>query len=123
MFECACVGLVEQIENGHIEEKKTYEMLENWLKPMKENSVDTIVLGCTHYPLIDHIIKKIMGENIILIETGDAIANRLICLSENKGHKNLGELKISVCHTGLINNNMIKMILQNENIEVRNCTI
>jgi len=123
LFECACVGLVEQIENGHIEEKKTYEMLENWLKPMKENSVDTIVLGCTHYPLIDHIIKKIMGENIILIETGDAIANRLICLSENKGHKNLGELKISVCHTGIINNNMINMILQNENIEVRNCTI
>ena len=73
-----------------------------------------------HYPLIDHIIKKKnYGENIILIETGDAIANRLICLRWNKGHKNLGELKKSVCHTGIINNNMINMILQNENIEVR----
>lgn len=123
LFECACVGLVEQIENGHIEEEKTYKMLENWLKPMKDNCVDTIVLGCTHYPLVDAIIEKIMGKGIVLIETGDAIANRLLSLSSKKGHLNEGKLEISVCHTGNINTNMIKTILQNENLEVRNCTI
>ena len=90
---------------------------------MKQNGVDTIVLGCTHYPLVDEIIKKIMGNDITLIETGNAIANRLKLLSEELGHKNQGKLKISVCFTGEINKQMIEKILKNKNIEVRKCTI
>ena len=90
---------------------------------MKNDNVDTIVLGCTHYPLIDFVIKKIMGDDITLIETGDAIANRLKILSEEKGHINEGPLKINVCHTGEINRFMIDKILNNKNIEVRKCAI
>jgi len=123
LYEQACVGLVEQIENGEINSLKTFLMLQNWLIPMKENSVDTIVLGCTHYPLIEKLIRDIMGEDISLIETGDAIANRLLFLSEQKGHKNLGELKILILHTGNININMVQTILENDNIEIRKCEI
>lgn len=123
LYECACVGLVEQIENGEINSLKTYEMLETWLKPMKEAKVDTIVLGCTHYPLIDEVIKKIMGEGINLIETGDAIANRLKILSLQKGHENEGNLNIAIYHTGNIKIDMISRILNNENIEIRKCEI
>ena len=123
LYEQACIGLVEQIEKGEINTNKTYKMLENWLKPMKENSVDTIVLGCTHYPLVEKVIKKIMGEDIVLIETGDAIANRLLSLSEKKSHKNIGNLTILICYTGPININMIENIIENKNIEVRKCTI
>uniref|UniRef100_UPI0040481906 glutamate racemase n=1 Tax=Aliarcobacter sp. TaxID=2321116 RepID=UPI0040481906 len=123
LYEQACVGLVEQIEKGEIDSKETFDMLKNWLLPMKENSVDTIVLGCTHYPLIDQIIKKIMGDDITLIETGNAIANRLKLLSEEKGHINKGALNINVCHTGEINRYMIDKILDNKNIKVRKCTI
>jgi glutamate racemase len=123
LYEQSCIGLVEQIEKGEIDSQKTFDMLEKWLNPMKANNVDTIVLGCTHYPLVDSVIKKIMGENINLIETGNAIANRLLALSSNKGHKNEGILKISICYTGQININMIERILENKNIEVRNCTI
>jgi glutamate racemase len=123
LFEQACIGLVEQIEKGEIDSKKTFDMLEKWLRPMKEKNVDTIVLGCTHYPLVDDIIRQIMGEDITLIETGDAIANRLKLLSEEKGHLNEGKLDINVCHTGQINRFMIDKILDNKNIEVRKCTI
>lgn len=123
LFEQACIGLVEQIEKGEIDSKKTFDMLENWLRPMKEKNVDTIVLGCTHYPLVDDIIRQIMGKDITLIETGDAIANRLKLLSEEKGHLNEGKLDINVCHTGQINRFMIDKILDNKNIEVRKCTI
>ena len=123
LFEQACIGLVEQIEKGEINSEKTHQMLEKWLNPMKENNVDTIVLGCTHYPLISSIIKKIMQENINLIETGNAIANRLLSLSLQKGHINQGTLNISICHTGKININMIEKILENKNIQIRNCTI
>lgn len=58
LYEQACPGLVQQIENGDIEGEKTFEMLKNWLKPMSEKGVDTIVLGCTHYPLVGNVIKK-----------------------------------------------------------------
>jgi len=123
LFEQACPGLAMQIEKGEINTLTTYKMLEEWLIPMKEANVDTIVLGCTHYPLISQTIKKIMGEDITLIQTGDAIAKRLLSLSEEKGHKNIGDLKVTVLHTGLINLDMIQNILENKNIEVRKCEI
>ena len=123
LYEQACIGLVEQIEKGEIDTKETFDMLQKWLHPMKNENVDTIVLGCTHYPLVEDLIKKIMGNNITLIETGDAIANRLKILSELKGHINEGPLSINVCHTGLINIYMVNKILDNKNIEVRKCTI
>lgn len=123
LHEQACVGLVEQIEKGLINTKETFNMLEKWLEPMKKNRVDTIVLGCTHYPLVSSIIKEIMNNNITLIETGDAIANRLKFLSEQKGHLNEGILKINICHTGIINKNMIEKVLNNKNIKLRKCTI
>ena len=123
LYEQACVGLVEQIEKGEINSPKTFDMLAKWLEPMKKNGVDTIVLGCTHYPLVDEVIRKVMGNDITLIETGNAIANRLKLLSEEKGHLNQGNLEISVYHTGEINKQMIEKILENKNIEVRKCTI
>lgn len=123
LFECACAGLVDKIENDEIYSDETFKMLENWLLPMKQNEVDTIVLGCTHYPLVDEIIKKIMGKKINLIETGDAIANRLLTLSSLKGHKNKGELNISVFYTGNIKENMVKKILENQKYEIRKCEI
>ena len=123
LYEQACIGLVEQIEKGEIDTKETFDMLQKWLHPMKNENVDTIVLGCTHYPLVEDLIKKIMGNDITLIETGNAIANRLKLLSEEKGHLNQGKLEICVYHTGEINKQMIEKILENKNIEVRKCTI
>ncbi len=112
VFEQACEGLVEQIEDGKISHKETFSMLSSWLKPMKNNSVDTIVLGCTHYPLVSDLIKEIMGAKIQLIETGSAIAKRLENLSLQNGHTNNGELSIEVFYTGEIKKDMINMILQ-----------
>jgi glutamate racemase len=77
LHEQACPGLVERIEAGEIDTPKTTAMLEAWLAPMRQAKVDTIVLGCTHYPLAAEAIRRIMGTEITLIETGDAIARRL----------------------------------------------
>ncbi len=77
LFEQACPGLVEQIESGKLNDKKTYDMLKHWLHPMKKAGVDTIVLGCTHYPIASKQIREIMGNEVVLIETGNAIAERL----------------------------------------------
>lgn len=127
LIEQACPGLVEQIEKGEVFHNITIDMLKNWLEPMIKSNVDTIVLGCTHYPLVSHTIKSIMGESINLVETGPAIANRLIDLSIKKGHVNEGLLEILIYHTGEINKNMVDMIFKdykdNKNIDVRKCEI
>lgn len=112
LFEQACPGLVEQIELGKIDTLDTVKMLENWLIPMKRNSVDTVVLGCTHYPLISNTIKQIMGEDIKLIHTGEAIAKRLKELSSYEGE---GEVEVFVYFTGEINTTMVGNILKNWN--------
>lgn len=111
VHESACAGLVNQIEDGKIKDKQTFDMLQKWLEPMKLNSVDTIVLGCTHYPLVSQIIKEIMGAETKLIETGTAIAKRLKDLSFENGHNKKGSLKITVFYTGNIKKDMINMIL------------
>ncbi|MGM0520383.1 MAG: glutamate racemase [Campylobacterota bacterium] len=123
LYEQACAGLVEQIENGKINQNKTRNMLENWLVPMKKKGVDTIVLGCTHYPLVSKVIKSIMENRITLIETGSAIAKRLLYLSCEKGHKNIGDIEIFICHTGKINKTMINEIFKDKKIEIRKCKI
>ena len=123
LFEQACVGLVQQIEKGETKALQTYSMLENWLKPMLHNRVDTIVLGCTHYPLVKQTIKDIMGEDIILIDTGDAIAKRLMDLSQNAGHINEGDLDILVLYTGDIKSDMVKIILKKSKFKIRKCEI
>lgn len=123
LFECACYGLVDKIENDEIETIETFSMLEKWLTPMKNSGVDTIVLGCTHYPLIEKNIKRIMGENINIIQTGDAIAKRLLSLSSLNGHINFGDLSLMVLCTGNIKKNMVKDILRNQEYEIRECEI
>jgi len=123
LYEQACIGLVEQIEKGEINSKKTFDMLEKWLTPMKKDNVDTIVLGCTHYPLVKNTIKDIMGEDVLLIDTGDAIAKRLMILSQNAGHINEGDLDILVLYTGTINSDMVKAILKKRKFEIRKCEI
>ena len=114
LFEQACPGLVEQIEQGKIDHPQTQEMLEAWLHPMRENDVDTVVLGCTHYPLVADMIEKIMQRELNLIHTGEAIAKRLLVLGEEKGHKNEGELTLAIYSTDSIATHLVSGIIGKE---------
>jgi len=111
VFEQACDGLVQQIEKGETDTLKTISMLEHWLAPMREASVDTIVLGCTHYPLVSKAIKQVMGYSVELVQTADAISKRLLSLLEEKGHTNNGETKLHIASTGDIKPSMVEHIL------------
>jgi len=114
LYEQACPGLVEQIEKGEANSPKIYAMLESWLKPMRDADVDTIVLGCTHYPLVAQAVDEVMGRKLILIDTGDAIAKHLLARSKEKGHQNEGELHIYLYHTGTICFDFVKKILKQD---------
>ncbi len=72
VFSAACPLFVPLVEHGHVGESDelTITAARRYLTPLKEKGVDTLILGCTHYPLIAPIIKKVMGERVTLIDSG-----------------------------------------------------
>lgn len=72
-----CPGLVEQIESGEFDSDKTRCLVEEFTRPLLAAGADTIVLGCTHYPLIKTLIREVVGGQINIIETGPAVAQQL----------------------------------------------
>ncbi len=73
----ACPGLVELIEAGETDGNKTQKLLQRYLQPLLDAGVDTLVLGCSHYPLIHQQIQSLVGEKIELVETGAPVAREL----------------------------------------------
>lgn len=66
----ACPLFVPLVENGYIDNQVAELVAEEYLQPLKEYNVDTLIMGCTHYPLLKHIIAKVMGGNVELIDPG-----------------------------------------------------
>jgi len=69
-------GLVSLIEAGKLNSNEVYELLETYLKPMLQFNIDYLVLGCTHYPYLIPQIKRIVGENVKIIDSGEAVAKQ-----------------------------------------------
>ncbi len=72
----SCPLFVPLVEEGltNINDSVVYETAKRYLTPLKDFGVDTLVLGCTHYPLLQNVISDIMGENITLINMGVSTA-------------------------------------------------
>ena len=69
--------LVSLAENGEIDTGEVEKIIAKLIQPFLNKNVDTIVLGCTHFPLFKPIIQKLFPERFLLIDTAEAIANRL----------------------------------------------
>lgn len=87
--------LVELIEEGKINSYQMQKLLKRYLNPMIEEGIDCLVLGCTHYPYLISNIKKIIGNKISIIDSGQAVAkqtkaileqNNLLKLDAKKGN-------------------------------------
>jgi glutamate racemase len=83
----ACPLLVPLIEEGWLESPITDEIILQYLEPLLSDGVDTIVLGCTHYPLLRNTIARLLGEQIALVDSAQncALAVRDLLLRENLG--------------------------------------
>ncbi|MFT5195094.1 MAG: glutamate racemase [Cellvibrionaceae bacterium] len=77
LFENSCIGLVETIESGDINSPTLQAMLEQFIQPMLYQGIDTLILGCTHYPFVLPLIQKIIGEDIQIIDPSPAIARQI----------------------------------------------
>ncbi|MBW3631223.1 MAG: glutamate racemase, partial [Gemmatimonadetes bacterium] len=77
VFAVACPGLVELVEAGETEGELALGALSELLAPLREAGVDTIVLGCTHYPFLREAVAEVMGSGVTLLDSGRAVANHL----------------------------------------------
>jgi len=72
VIEKPCPLFVPLAEEGWIEHQATFEIAEEYLKELRESGIDTLVLGCTHYPILSDVIQKVVGSKVTLIDSGVA---------------------------------------------------
>lgn len=70
VFGQACPLLVPLVEEGWLDDDITIMVIKKYLHDLLADKVDTIILGCTHYPVLEQTIRKVVGENIHLIDSG-----------------------------------------------------
>lgn len=76
----ACSSFVPLVESGDFLNKKAKKIVEKTLQPLKDKPIDTMILGCTHYPLLKPVIQNVMGKHISLISSGDETAREVITM-------------------------------------------
>lgn len=77
LLQDTCPGLVTQIENGDFTSDETRRILEEALQPMLSHGIDTVVLGCTHYPFVIPTIQDIVGPGVRVIDPAPAVARQV----------------------------------------------
>ncbi len=99
VFQKACPMFVPLVENGYANSEVTKTIAHEYLQELKGKEIDTLILGCTHYPLLKNVIRDVMGEEILLIDSGMAAADYAFnVLKENnfQGDETAGTYKYFV---------------------------
>ena len=85
IYQQACPLFVSLAEEGWWDKEVTRLTAEEYLKPLKDAGVDTLVMACTHYPLLSKVIQEVMGDNVVLVNTGEATAKVVKELLDKEG--------------------------------------
>ncbi len=96
----ACPLLVPLIEEGWLESRITDEVLMEYLQPLMDDGIDTLVLGCTHYPLLRTAIGRLLGEAVTLVDSAEncAAAVKRLLVRENieAPRAQVGDLRVAL---------------------------
>lgn len=84
IYQHTCPGLVQEIEKGDFDSNTSRKILEDALLPMLEKNIDTVVLGCTHYPFVIPLIQEIVGEQARVIDPAPAVARQTFRMLEQR---------------------------------------
>ncbi len=101
---------------------ETKALISQYTAPLLAEGSDTIVLGCTHYPFVKHVIQEIVGDKITLIDTGAAVAKQLKNKLEEKGLLSTSKEKAEVhfwTNSGAENAEQVTEKLWGNQVEVR----
>ena len=71
-------GLVELVEAGQTDGPEAAALLNSYLRPLLEQGIDTLVLGCTHYPFLRPLIRQLAGPELTVLDTGAAVAKQTV---------------------------------------------
>lgn len=82
--------LVSLIEEGWAHKPETNMILKKYLRPLKNAGIDTLILGCTHYPILEKDIRRIMGEKVRIVTSANAVRYRFATYLER--HKDIEAL-------------------------------
>lgn len=85
-------GLVPLVEQGKIDAPETLALLKTYLEPMLASGIDHLVLGCTHYPYLIPALRKILPDNIKIIDSGEAVARQTKAVLEEKNLRNVSSV-------------------------------
>jgi glutamate racemase len=85
LTQAACPGFVEFVEKGETESEQVRVLAERLLEPVKRAGVDTLLLGCTHYPFLARTIGDVMGRDVVLVSSADETAFEVADLLEETG--------------------------------------
>jgi glutamate racemase len=85
VFSRACPLFVPLVEEGETDSQVARLLAEQYLASLREQQIDTLVLGCTHYPLLKNVIADTMGEAVTLIDSAEAVAEETAQLLEQHG--------------------------------------
>lgn len=88
VFEKACPLFVPLAEEGMIEHPATKLIAEEYLTELKEHKIDTLILGCTHYPILSEVIQEVMGDDVKLIDSGTAASTIVENYLHGRGIRN-----------------------------------
>lgn len=88
VYTTSCPLFVPLAEEGWVDKKVACDIAEIYLKPLKAKRVDTLVLGCTHYPLLKNVIKKVMGPKVSLVDSAREVAKEAKELLDASGTLN-----------------------------------
>ncbi len=113
-------GLVELIEKGKLYSNEMTQLLSSYIIPLIKENVDCLVLGCTHYPYLIPQIRKIVGDKIQIIDSGEAVAKQTKSILEK--HKLTNIISNNSSHNFFINKNkeVLEMLISNttKNIKI-----
>jgi glutamate racemase len=96
LFAQACPRFVELVETGRTTDPEVLEVAQDYLAPLIAADVDTLILGCTHYPLLTGVLSHVMGREVVLVSSAEATArrvfsrlvdDRLLAHVPNAGHR------------------------------------
>ena len=85
VIQQVCPGLVELVERGVTDGPEARALLERYLQPALDASVDAIVLGCTHYPFLRPVIEEIAGPRVRVLDSGEAVARQVCRVLDRQG--------------------------------------
>ena len=93
VFARACPLFVLLVENQLVDTPEAYKVAESYLEPLQRQGIDTLILGCTHYPLMEHVLAKVLGEQVSLVSSAhytalaakDVLQNRGLLKAEGEG--------------------------------------